>query len=141
MTVALLGWTFPLQIVFNGLALGLGYAVIAAGIVLIYRSSGIINFAQAAIGAFGVASFAVLFQTYHLPYPIAAALGVAGASLLGVGTELLVVRRLFNSSRVVLLIATVGVAQLISLLIIDVLPDVQGGAIPMAFDARWANIK
>jgi ABC-type branched-subunit amino acid transport system ATPase component/ABC-type branched-subunit amino acid transport system permease subunit len=141
MTVALLGWTFPLQIVFNGLALGLGYAVIAAGIVLIYRSSGIINFAQAAIGAFGVASFAVLFQTYHLPYPVAAGLGVAGASLLGVGTELLVVRRLFNSSRVVLLIATVGVAQLISLLIIDVLPDVQGGAIPMAFDARWANIK
>ena len=140
MTLAFLGWSVPIQILFNGLALGLGYAVIAAGIVLIFRSSGIINFAQAAMGAFGVASFVVLFQTYDLPYPIAAVLGVAGAAALGVGTELLVVRRLFNSSRVVLLIATVGVAQLIALLILEVLPDVQGGAIPVAFDAAWAEI-
>ena len=141
MTLAFLGWSVPIQILFNGLALGLGYAVIAAGIVLIFRSSGIINFAQAAMGAFGVASFVVLFQTYDLPYPVAALLGVAGAAALGVGTELLVVRRLFDASRVVLLIATVGVAQLIALVIVEVLPDVQGGAIPVAFDAAWAEIQ
>jgi ABC-type branched-subunit amino acid transport system ATPase component/ABC-type branched-subunit amino acid transport system permease subunit len=139
MTLALLGWSIPLQVVFNGLSLGLGYAVIAAGIVLIFRCSGIINFAQAAIGAFGVASFVVLFQNYHLPYPLAAGLGVAGAALLGVATELLVVRRLFDASRVVLLIATVGVAQLIAFLIFYVLPPVKGGPIPVAFEAKWAR--
>jgi ABC-type branched-subunit amino acid transport system ATPase component/ABC-type branched-subunit amino acid transport system permease subunit len=139
MTLALLGWSVPLQVVFNGLTLGLGYAVIAAGIVLIFRCSGIINFAQAAMGAFGVASFVVLFQNYHLPYPLAAVLGVAGASLLGVATELLVVRRLFNASRVVLLIATVGVAQLIAFLIFNVLPPVKGGPIPVALEAKWAR--
>lgn len=140
MTTALLGWSVSPQIVFNGMAIGLGYAVIAAGIVLIYRSSGIVNFAQAAMGAFGVASFVVLFQNYDLPYPLAMAVGVTGAVLLGVVTELLVVRRLFTAPRVVLLIATVGVAQLIAFLIIEVLPDFQGGAIPVALDADWATI-
>jgi ABC-type branched-subunit amino acid transport system ATPase component/ABC-type branched-subunit amino acid transport system permease subunit len=140
MTLALLGWSVPAQVVVNGLAIGLGYSVIAAGIVLIYRSSGIVNFAQAAMGAFGVASFVVLFQNYDLPYPLAMALGVAGSVVLGVVTELLVVRRLFNAPRVVLLIATVGVAQLVSFLIVEALPDVEGGILPVAFDAAWADI-
>ncbi|HMG39987.1 MAG TPA: branched-chain amino acid ABC transporter permease/ATP-binding protein [Acidimicrobiales bacterium] len=141
MILALLDWSFSAQVAFNGLAIGLGYSVIAAGIVLIYRSSGIVNFAQAAIGAFGVASFVVLFQNYDLPYPLAMALGVAGAVAIGVLTELLVVRRLFDAPRVVLLIATVGVAQLVTVLIVEALPDVQGGVIPVAFDATWAEIQ
>ena len=137
----MLAASFPAQIIFNGLTLGLGYAVLAAGIVLIFRSSGIINFAQASMGAFGVASFVVLFQRYHVPFPIAMVIGVAGSAALGVATELLVVRRLFNASRVVMLIATVGVAQLITVLIVDVLPDATGGAIPVAFEADWAAIR
>jgi ABC-type branched-subunit amino acid transport system ATPase component/ABC-type branched-subunit amino acid transport system permease subunit len=137
----LLGWSFSAQIIFNGMAIGLGYAVISAGIVLIYRASGVVNFAQAAMGAFGVALFVVMFQNYELPYPLAMLVGVAGAVVLGMVTELLVVRRLFDSPRVVLLIATVGVAQLIVFMMIDVLPDFRGGAIPVAFDAEWAAIK
>ncbi|MCU1353518.1 MAG: transporter related [Acidimicrobiales bacterium] len=140
MVVGLLSWSISLQVVFNGLTLGLGYAVIAAGIVLIYRSSGIVNFAQAAMGAFGVAAFVVLFQNATLPYPVAAIIGVAGAALLGVATELLVVRRLFEAPRVVLLIATVGVAQLIALIIFKGLPEVKGGPIPVAFDSAWAEL-
>ena len=64
------------------------------------------------MGAFGVASFVVLVQTLRLPYPVAALLGVAGAAALGVGTELLVVRRLYDSLAPgwSCLIATVGVA-------------------------------
>ena len=139
--LAFLEWSFSAQVAFNGLAIGLGYSVIAAGIVLIYRSSGIVNFAQAAMGAFGVASFVVLFQNYDLPYPVAMAVGVAAAVGLGVVTELLVVRRLFDASRVVLLIATVGVAQLITFLIVEALPDFHGGVLPVAFDASWANIR
>jgi ABC-type branched-subunit amino acid transport system ATPase component/ABC-type branched-subunit amino acid transport system permease subunit len=138
---ALLGWSLPLQIAVNGLVLGLGYAVLAAGIVLIYRSSGIVNFAQAAMGAFGVACFVVLVQNYDLPYPPAMALGVAASVAVGVVTELLVVRRLFDASRVVLLIATVGVAQLLALAILEGLPDFAGGGIPVAFDADWSRLE
>ncbi len=134
-------WSFPAQTIFNGMVLGLGYAVIASGLVLIYRSSGIINVAQAAIGAFGVNCFVVLFRNYDVPYPIAMALGVGAGVIAGVIVEIVVVRRLFDASRVVLLIATVGVSQLIAYLNIEALPDAEFGPIPVAFDAEWANFK
>jgi len=140
-TAALAFWSFPLQAIFNGMVLGLGYAVIAAGLVLIYRSSGIINVAQGAVGAFGVNAFVLLFLNYDIPYPLAMAVGVSAAIAIGVVTELLVIRRLFEASRVVLLIATVGVAQLIAFLIVDALPDAEYGGIPVAFDGAWADIQ
>jgi ABC-type branched-subunit amino acid transport system ATPase component/ABC-type branched-subunit amino acid transport system permease subunit len=133
------GWTFPAQVLFNGAVRGLGYAVIAAGLVLIYRSSGIVNFAQAAIGAFGVNLFALLAIEHGVPYWVALAAGVASGLGFALVTELIVVRRLFNASRVVLLIATVGVAQLILTLILLALPDVFG-PIPIAFSGAWADI-
>ena len=136
---AFLGWNVPAQTLFNGMVLGLGYAVIAAGLVLIYRCSGIINVAQAAVGAFGVNCFALLFRNYGLAYPLAMLLGVAVAVLTGVLIELLVIRRLFDASRVVLLIATVGVAQMIAFLIYSALPDAQSGRIPIALDSAWAK--
>lgn len=140
MTIELLGWSISSQIVLNGMTIGLGYAVIAAGLVLIYRASGIVNFAQAAMGAFGVAVFVLAFQNLNLPYALAMIVGVAGAVAVGVLTDLLVVRRLFEAPRVVLLIATVGVAQLIAFLMIEVLPAFEGGPIPVAFDAPWAEL-
>ena len=97
-----LGWTLPAQVIFNGAVRGLGYAVIAAGLVLIYRSSGIVNFAQAAFGAFGVALFALLAIEYSVPYWLAAIAGVAAGIAFASVTELVIVRRLFNASRVVL---------------------------------------
>lgn len=139
--VGFLGWKFPAQTLFNGMVLGLGYSVIAAGLVLIYRCSGIINVAQAAVGAFGVNCFALLFRNFSLPYPLAMALGVAASVLIGVLIELLVIRRLFDASRVVLLIATVGVAQLIAFLILSALPDVESGRIPVALNGQWAKFQ
>ncbi len=133
------GWSITGQALLGGTVVGLGYAVIAAGLVLIYRSSGIVNVAQASMGAFGVNIFILLFNDYDIPYPLAMLVGIGGAVVAGVITELLVIRRLFNSSRVVLLIATVGVAQLIALLIIEALPDVDPGPFPVAFDAGWAE--
>ena len=51
--------------------------------------------------------------------------------------ELTVVRRLFNSPRLVLLIATVGVAQLLLFLRIS-LPNIDaGGAFPLPFTGQW----
>ena len=65
---------------------------------------------------------------------------MAGAAALVVGTELIVVRRLFNASRVVLFIATVGVAQLIALVIVVVLPNVVRRH-PGGVRAPWAEIE
>ena len=90
---------------------------------LVYRCTGILNFAQGEIGAFGVALFALFHVQYGVPYWLAFAFAVVATALIGMVIELTVVRRLFDSPRLVLLIATVGVAQLLLFLRIS-LPNI-----------------
>jgi branched-subunit amino acid ABC-type transport system permease component len=54
------GWDVSQQMLLSGVVQGLAYAVLAAGIVLVYRASGVINFAVAAFGTTAVAFMAVL---------------------------------------------------------------------------------
>ena len=61
---------------FSGIVTGLVYAVLAAGFVLVYRSTGVLNFAQGEIGAFGVALFTLLQAGYGVPYWLAFAMSV-----------------------------------------------------------------
>jgi ABC-type branched-subunit amino acid transport system ATPase component/ABC-type branched-subunit amino acid transport system permease subunit len=136
--LAIAGWEITPQVVFTGAVTGLGYAVIAAGIVLIYRSSGIINFAQAEFGTFGAFVFVLLTNNYGVSYWPAALIGVGAGIAFGVVVELVVVRRLFEAPRVVLLIATLGVAQIVVALIIS-LPRPEFGPIPVAFTGDWTE--
>jgi branched-chain amino acid transport system permease protein len=60
-----------LEILFNGLSMGAIYALLALGFVLIFKSTGVINFAQgelAMVGAFICYSFATLMG---IPYLVA----------------------------------------------------------------------
>ena len=108
--------TYSNEILFQGFIDGLVYALVALGIVLIYRATGVINFAQGAIGAFGGFCLAILMVNYDLPYWLAAILAVAASASVSTATELLVVRRLFTKPRLLLFVATLGVAQLVTLL-------------------------
>jgi ABC-type branched-subunit amino acid transport system ATPase component/ABC-type branched-subunit amino acid transport system permease subunit len=129
--------TITLQAVFSGLVSGLIYAVLAAGFVLVYRSTGVLNFAQGEIGAFGVALFALLNAGYGVPYWLAFGLAVAACALIGLIIEMTVVRRLFHSPRLVLLIATIGVGQLL-LVARLALPDTAAAAtFPLPFSGIW----
>jgi len=96
-----------------GALTGLTYGVLGAGLVLIYRATKVINFAHGEIGAFGAALLAKLVLDLHWNYFVAfgAMLVVGGA--IGAVIELLVVRRLFRAPRLVLLVATIGVSQLL----------------------------
>ena len=47
------GILYSNEILFQGFIDGLVYALIAMGLVLIYKATGVINFAQGAIGTFG----------------------------------------------------------------------------------------
>jgi branched-chain amino acid transport system permease protein len=98
----------------HGLFQGSAYGLLGLGLVLLYKSNRIFNFAQGEFA--GVAALvAYLFDTGSkglpkVPYAVAILLGVAAAVLVALLTERLVVRPMFHRPRVVLLVGTVGVA-------------------------------
>ena len=95
----------------RGLIGGASYGFIALGLVLVYKSSGIFNFAQGEFGT--VAVFTLwLAHTNGVPYFFAMLLALVAAVAMGLVTERVVVRPLFDAPRVTLLVATAGVALL-----------------------------
>lgn len=113
-----------------GVITGLAYSLIALGLVLVYKSSGVFNFAQAEFGT--VALFVVyLCRVNGLGYVPAVAIGLAAAVLMGLLVERVVVRPLFEAPRVTVLVATAGVA-LLSIGSTFWLNDTQGHTIDVA---------
>lgn len=98
---------------FAVLGLGAGglYALLALGIVLVYRGSGVVNFAHGAIGAFGAYVFWDLRGA--LPTVFAILIGIACSGLLGAAVELVVMRPLRNASGMTRLIATLAVLLIV----------------------------
>ncbi len=94
----------------NGVFRGSVYALVALGIVLIYRASGVFNFAQAEFGTTGLFVAYIGVELWHWPYWAGFLFGLAGAVAMGLATERLVIHPLRNSSRVTLLVGTAGVA-------------------------------
>ena len=92
-----------------GVVAGCGYGLIALGLVLVYKSSGIFNFAQ---GEFGTVAVFGLWGAHSagVPYGAAVLLGLLAALASGLATERFVVRPLFAAPRVTLLVATAGVS-------------------------------
>jgi ABC-type branched-subunit amino acid transport system ATPase component/ABC-type branched-subunit amino acid transport system permease subunit len=96
-----------------GLTTGLTYALLATGLVLIYKSSRFVNFAHGQLGAFSAMLVAKLVNDHGVNYWVAFALALAVAVFVAGAVELTVIRRLFNAPRVVLMVASIGVAQLL----------------------------
>ena len=91
-----------------GVVQGAGVGLMAIGLVLIYKSSRVFNFAAgefATVGAFGF-----YLTKSHVPFLVAALIGVLAALGTGLLTERLVIRPLANRPRVTLLVATAAVA-------------------------------
>jgi branched-chain amino acid transport system permease protein len=103
-----------MAIMFQALVNGSLNAMIAIGLVLVYRSTRVINFAQAALGALGAVFAYNLMIVYHVPYGVA----LLGGMLLSVGVtlffELLIMRRFFEAPRLVLTILTIGIGGVIT---------------------------
>jgi branched-chain amino acid transport system permease protein len=98
----------------SGIADGAAYGLLGLGLVLLYKSNRIFNFAQ---GEFATVAAIVAYVfdqgtgwVPSVPYGVAIALGILSAVLVAVATERLVIRPLFDRPRVVLVVATVGVA-------------------------------
>ena len=135
--IELLGITIGQQSLVLGLVTGLTYAAFAAGFVLIYRSTGVLNFAHGEVGAFGVALFVLLLAQYGLNWWLSFVLALAACAAIGMAIELIVIRRLFTSPRLVVLIATIGVGQIVLFAKFNLPNVVAPGPISPPFTAVW----
>ncbi len=96
-----------------GLAIGMANALLAVGIVLTYMSTRVINLAHGELGAFCVATMLALTRNAHWNYGAALLASLAATGLLAAIIEQGVIRRLEKAPRLIVLIATLGVAQLV----------------------------
>ncbi|MGI8608409.1 MAG: ATP-binding cassette domain-containing protein [Candidatus Dormibacteria bacterium] len=104
-----------LGIVLNGMVIGTLYAMIAFGIILVYRANRIINFSQAGLGSVPALFALILLTTRHVPYWICAIVMLVGAAGMGALMEAGIMRRFQDKPRVIATVATIGIAQLMIL--------------------------
>ena len=114
------------QLIFDGAVNGLVYGMLAMGIVLVFRSSRVINFAAGNLGLPGAGLLALLALRWNVPFWVAALTAIAVGALFAAVMEVGVVRRLFTAPRVILLVATIGMAQLAQGILLAY-PEVGGG--------------
>lgn len=98
-----------IQFALLGAATGGLVALVALGIVISYRSSGVLNLAIGAIGAFSAYSCYSLRDQHDVPLALAVAGGIAVGAALGALTQVLVVRSLRGGSNITKLIGSLGV--------------------------------
>jgi len=98
---------FFFEVLIGGLLSGVMYALVALGFVLIYKASGVFNFAQGALVYFAALTFAGIVDA-GVPMPLAFALSLVVMALLGLATERVVLRPLVNQPQITLFMATIG---------------------------------
>jgi branched-chain amino acid transport system permease protein len=99
-----------IQLSVYGLANGAILALAALGFVLIYKASGIVNFAQGELLLIGAYAFYAARVSLELPLPLAALLSVLVAGGLAALIERLVLRRLVGEAPIVLVMVTIGLS-------------------------------
>ncbi|MFJ3147743.1 branched-chain amino acid ABC transporter permease [Pseudomonas hunanensis] len=103
---------FFLETLIGGLLAGTLYSLVAIGFVLIYKASGVFNFAQGAMLLFAALTFVSLHEQ-DLPFALALALTVLVMIVGALLIERLVLRPLVNRSQITLFMATLGLSFII----------------------------
>lgn len=110
-----LGFETPAPVIALGAILGVTYGLLAVGLVLVYRSNRIINFAHGEVGAFAAAVFGLFAVKYGLNYYLVLPLALLLGAGVGAAAEVGVVRRLRNAPKLMSIVATLGVGQFLVL--------------------------
>lgn len=101
--------TFFIEVLLGGLLAGIMYALVALGYVLIYKASGVFNYAQGAM-VFFAALTTVGFKEMGMSLWLAAPLAMVTLVILAIATERIVLRPLVNQNEVTLFMATIGLS-------------------------------
>ena len=102
--------TFFFEVLIGGLLAGVMYSLVALGFVLIYKASGVFNFAQGAMVFFAALTFVGLQEKFALPFWGAFVLALAAMVVLGILIERIVLRPLVNQPQITLFMATIGLS-------------------------------
>ncbi len=104
---------FFFEMLISGLLSGVLYALIALGFVLIYKASGVFNYAQGAMVVFAALSYAGLVDAGASAI-VAGCLAIVMMIIVAILIEFLVLRRMINRSEISLFMVTIGVAYVIN---------------------------
>jgi branched-chain amino acid transport system permease protein len=135
----MLAFAAPNFVLLQGVIIGLGYGLLAAGLVLIYRTNRVLNFAQGQVGVIAAVFLVKLTADFKFEYWFALVLSIALAAAVGALSEL-VLRRLFSRPRVLVMVATIGLSQV--LLALTALPFIRPHnlykPVPVPFDLTFS---
>ncbi|MGQ0830350.1 MAG: branched-chain amino acid ABC transporter permease [Microthrixaceae bacterium] len=98
----------------SGVAAGALYGLIAVGLILIYRTNRIINFAVAAVGAFPAVLAALLIAVRGWNWWVVMPLALLGGPLIGAAVEVTIIRRFATAPRLIVTVATIGISQILA---------------------------
>jgi branched-chain amino acid transport system permease protein len=99
-----------LQYTIGGLSTGSLYALVALGIVLLYRSSRVLNFAHGDLATFATFVAFTLLTTFRLPFTMATAGSLAAAAVMGAAFYFLILRPAREASLLGIIVITLGLA-------------------------------
>lgn len=105
-------WEFFLEVLVGGLLSGVMYSLVAIGFVLIYKTSGVLNFAQGSLLLFAALTF-VCFLEKGIPFWLAIVATLLLMAAIGVTIEKTVLRPLVNQPPITLFMATLGVSYVL----------------------------
>ncbi len=103
-------WGYPVffaEVVINGLLTGVMYSLVALGFVLIFKASGVFNFAQGAMVLFAALTLVGLME-HGVPVWLALALTMVVMVALAFAIERVMLRPLVNQPHIILFMATIG---------------------------------
>lgn len=105
-------YSFLLEVLIGGLLSGVMYSLVAIGFVLIYKTSGVLNFAQGSMVLFAALTFVSLVER-GVPFALSLVLTLAAVVALGIAIERVVLRPLVNKPPITLFMATLGLSYVI----------------------------
>jgi branched-chain amino acid transport system permease protein len=105
-------WLFFIEVLVGGLLSGVMYSLVAIGFVLIYKTSGVLNFAQGAMLLFAALTFVSLTER-GISFPLAFVITFAIMVALGIAIERAVLRPLVNKPPITLFMATLGLSYVL----------------------------
>jgi branched-chain amino acid transport system permease protein len=112
--IQLIFFPVPAGVWVEGVIVGGLTALVALGMALIYRTNRVLNFAQGDLGAVPAVLVVLLIADSGVNYFLALSAGLAASLVLGTAVELIVIRRFFRAPRLLLSVATIGLAQVLA---------------------------